>query len=117
MEKLKLILLLLIGALHVYFMVLEMFFWNKPYGLKVFRMTKEQADASKVLAQNQGLYNGFLAAGLLWAAIWQNQSIAMFFLTCVFIAGVYGAYSTKNNRIFLVQGLPAFITALIILMT
>ncbi len=116
MEKVKLVLLLLIGLLHVYFMILEMFYWDKPYGMKVFRMKKEQAESSKILAQNQGLYNGFLAAGLLWAAIWQNQSIAMFFLTCVFIAGVYGAYSTKNKRIFYVQGLPAFITGLIILL-
>ena len=117
MEKLKLVLLLLIACLHAYFMVLEMIFWDKPYGMKVFRTTEEQAKSLKILAQNQGLYNGFLAAGLLWAAIWQNQSIAMFFLTCVFIAGIYGAYSTKNKRIFFVQGLPAFITALIILMT
>lgn len=117
MEKLKLVLLLFIAALHIYFMVLEMFYWDKPYGLKTFRMSEEKAKASKVLAQNQGLYNGFLAAGLIWAAIWENQSIAMFFLTCVFIAGVYGAYSTKNKRIFYVQGLPALITALIILMT
>ena len=115
MEKVKLVLLLLIGVLHVYFMVLEMFFWDKPLGLKVFQMSKEQAEASKILAKNQGLYNGFLAAGLLWAAIWQNQSVAMFFLTCVFIAGVYGAYSTKSKQIFYIQGLPALLTALIIL--
>ena len=115
MEKVKLVLLLLIGALHVYFMVLEMFFWDKPFGLKLFGMSKEQAEASKVLAKNQGLYNGFLAAGLLWAAVWQNQSAAMFFLTCVFIAGVYGAFTTKIKQIFYVQGLPAFLTALIIL--
>lgn len=115
MEKVKLVLLLLIGALHVYFMVLEMFFWDKPFGLKVFGLSKEQAEASKVLAKNQGLYNGFLAAGLLWAAIWQNQSVAMFFLTCVIIAGVYGAITTKKTQIFYVQGLPALITALIII--
>lgn len=115
MEVVKLVLLLFIGVLHLYFMVLEMFFWDKPYGLKVFRMSKEQAEATKILAKNQGLYNGFLAAGLLWASLWQNQSVAMFFLTCVFIAGVYGAYTTKNYRIFLVQGIPSLLTALIIL--
>lgn len=117
METIKLVLLLIIGGLHFYFMVLEMFYWDKPYGMKVFRMSEEQARFTKVLAQNQGLYNGFLAAGLLWAALWQNQSIAMFFLTCVFLAGVYGAYTTKNKRIFYVQGLPALITACFILLT
>lgn len=117
MESIKLVLLLLISVLHCYFMILEMFYWDKPYGMKVFGLTKEKATASKVLAQNQGLYNGFLAAGLFWAAIWQNQSIAMFFLTCVFVAGVFGAYSTKNKRIFFIQGLPAFLTAIIILLT
>ena len=117
MEKIKVLLLLIIALLHLYFMVLEMFYWDKPYGMRVFGMTEEQAKFSKVLAQNQGLYNGFLSAGLVWAAIWQNQSVAMFFLTCVFIAGVYGAFTTKNKRIFYVQGLPALIATFIILLT
>lgn len=117
MEKIKLVLLLLIAILHLFFMVLEMFFWDKPYGLKMFRMTQDQAKESKVLAQNQGLYNGFLAAGLIWAAVWENQSVAMFFLTCVSLAGIFGAYSTRNFSIFYIQGLPALVTAMIILFT
>lgn len=117
MEHIKLLFLLTIALLHLYFMVLEMFYWDKPYGRRVFRLSEEQAQSSKVLAQNQGLYNGFLSAGLVWAALWQNQSVAMFFLTCVFIAGVFGAFTTKNKRIFYVQALPALITAFIILFT
>ena len=117
MEHIKLLFLLMIALLHLYFMVLEMFYWDKPYGMRVFRLSEEQAQSSKVLAQNQGLYNGFLSAGLVWAALWQNQSVAMFFLTCVFIAGVFGAFTTKNKRIFYVQALPALITAFIILFT
>lgn len=98
----------LIAVLHIYIMVLEMYFWDKPRGLKAFGQTLEAAKASKVLAANQGLYNGFLAAGLFWGLLMGNQGlgIKVFFLLCVLIAGVYGA-ATANKRILFVQALPA----------
>lgn len=99
-----------VALLHGYFLVLEMFFWTKPLGLKVFGMTQEVADASKVLAMNQGLYNGFLAAGLVWGLINRDfgRQIKIFFLTCVLIAGIFGA-ATAGIKILFVQGLPAAI--------
>jgi putative membrane protein len=107
----------LVAALHVYFLVLEMFLWTKPLGLKIFHNTPEKARDSAVLAANQGLYNGFLAAGLVWGLLhaapafaWQ---IKVFFLLCVIIAGVYGA-ATANRRILYVQAAPAAL-ALILL--
>ena len=98
----------LVALLHVYFLVLEMFLWTKPTGRRVFRTTPEFAEASKVLAANQGLYNGFLAAGLFWSIALGVNGIAvrMFFLACVIIAGVYGA-ATANKKILYVQALPA----------
>lgn len=89
----------LVALLHCYFLVLEMFFWDKPLGLKVFRQTLEQAQASKVLAANQGLYNGFLAAGLFWGLSLGvgGQPIKMFFLGCVVVAGVYGAVTVGKK--------------------
>ncbi|WP_255589927.1 DUF1304 domain-containing protein [Marinicella meishanensis] len=98
----------LVALLHLYFMVLEMFFWTKPLGLKAFGLTQEQADQSQTLAANQGLYNGFLAAGLIWG-LWLGAAgfhIKLFFLTCVLIAGIYGAV-TANRKILFVQALPA----------
>jgi putative membrane protein len=99
-----------VGLLHVYFLVLEMFLWTKPLGLKTFRNTPEKAEITQVLAANQGLYNGFLAAGLFWATASGRQDIALFFLGCVVVAALYGAYSV-SKRIFYVQGVPA-ITAI-----
>jgi len=96
----------LVAALHLYFLVLEMFFWTKPLGRKVFRLDPEFAEASKVLAANQGLYNGFLAAGLAWGLVEGNVSIQLFFLGCVVVAGVYGA-ATVGKKILFVQALPA----------
>jgi putative membrane protein len=98
----------IVALLHLYFLILEMFLWDKPAGLRAFGMTKETATASKVLAANQGLYNGFLAAGLVWglvsgAAGWE---IKLFFLVCVLIAGLYGA-ATASRKILYVQALPA----------
>jgi putative membrane protein len=102
----------IVAALHVYFLVLEMFLWRTPFGLRTFRMTKEAADTSAVLAANQGLYNGFLAAGLLWAlvayGVTGGRPILTFFLLCVIVAGIYGA-ATVNRRIALIQSLPAAI--------
>jgi putative membrane protein len=97
-----------IALLHVYFLVLEMFLWDKPAGLRAFGQTLEAAKASKVLAANQGLYNGFLAAGLLWGLTLgaQGTSVKMFFLACVLVAGLYGA-ATASRKILFIQALPA----------
>lgn len=106
MHLLAQILTAVVAMLHVYFLVLEMFLWTKPLGMKVFRNTPEKAEITKVLAANQGLYNGFLAAGLLWAAYAGKADVALFFLGCVVVAALYGAYSV-SKRIFYVQGVPA----------
>ncbi len=107
----------LVAALHVYFLVLEMFLWTKPLGLKTFGNSLEKANDSAVLAANQGLYNGFLAAGLVWGLVASIPAFAfeikVFFLLCVIVAGVYGAV-TVSGRILLVQAAPAAI-ALILL--
>ncbi len=104
------VLVALVAVLHVFFLVLEMFLWDKPLGLKVFRQTPEKAEITKVLAANQGLYNGFLAAGLIWGLMHGNPAFAFqikaFFLLCVIVAGAYGA-ATVSTRILLVQALPA----------
>jgi putative membrane protein len=104
------VLILVVAALHVYFLVLEMFLWRTPFGRRTFRTTAEAAESSAVLAANQGLYNGFLAAGLLWALIWfgvpGGRAVLTFFLACVIVAGVYGA-ATVSRRILLVQAVPA----------
>jgi len=99
-----------VAALHAYFLVLEMFLWEKPIGLRAFRNTPEAAKASRVLAANQGLYNGFLAAGLVWSITLggAGRSIAVFFLLCVLVAGLYGA-ATASRKILWVQALPAAI--------
>jgi putative membrane protein len=106
-----------VAALHGFFLVLEMFLWDKPLGLKIFRNTIEKATDSKVLAANQGLYNGFLAAGLLWGLFHPNPALAfqikIFFLLCVIVAGAYGA-ATVSRRILYVQAAPAAL-ALILL--
>ena len=101
----------LIALLHVYILVLEMFLWTTKRGRKAFGTTAEFAEASKVLAANQGLYNGFLAAGLVWALItggWEGYKIAMFFLGCILVAGIYGG-ATANRRILFIQAIPAAI--------
>lgn len=106
------VLVALVAALHVLFLILEMFLWDKPQGMKVFRNTPEKAEITKVLAANQGLYNGFLAAGLIWGLIHGNPAFAFqikaFFLLCVIVAGAYGA-ATVSSRILLVQALPAVV--------
>lgn len=100
----------LVAAIHAYILVLEMFLWDKPQGIKAFGMTPEFAAASKVLAANQGLYNGFLAAGLTWG-IWLGDAgdpVKIFFLICVAVAGLYGA-ATASRKILYVQTIPAAI--------
>ncbi len=107
----------LIALLHIYILVLEMFLWDKPAGLRAFGMTQEKATATKVLGANQGLYNGFLAAGLLWG-LWLGgafgQQVQMFFLLCVLVAGVFGAL-TASRKILFIQAVPATIGLLLVL--
>jgi len=107
----------LVSLLHFYFLVLEMFLWTKPLGLKTFRLTPEFAAASKSLAANQGLYNGFLAAGLVWGLVLggAGNPIKIFFLSCVIVAGVFGAL-TASRKILWVQALPAAIALALVLM-
>ena len=105
----------LVAFEHIYFMILEMFLWTKPKGMKAFGLTKEKAEDSKVLAANQGLYNGFLAAGLIWGLVADKSQVIIFFLICVVIAGIYGAYSTKKIKLFYFQSLPAILALLLTL--
>ena len=107
------ILITIIALIHVYILILEMFLWTKPQGLKVFRQTLQQAQSSAVLAANQGLYNGFLAAGLFWSLMDPNITIKIFFLSCIFLAGIYGSF-TANKRILYVQAIPAAITLILV---
>lgn len=110
------ILIALVALIHIYILVLEMFLWETPRGLRVFGLKPEFARATRALAANQGLYNGFLAAGLIWALLLGagGYSIAMFFLGCVIIAGLYGA-ATVNRRILFVQTIPASLAWLAVL--
>ena len=100
----------LVALLHIGFLVLEMFLWNRPAGRKAFRLTHEFASATRVMAANQGLYNGFLAAGLLWGVSLgeRGTAIELFFLGCVIVAGLFGAV-TSSKKILFVQGLPGAI--------
>ena len=102
------ILIALVALLHVYFLVLEMFLWDKPYGMRTFKLTPEFAAASKGLAANQGLYNGFLVAGLAWGLYLGDAGIhvKVFFLACVIVAGLFGG-ATVNRKILFVQAVPA----------
>ena len=106
MKILPKILVGIVAALHTWFLVLEMFLWTKPIGLKIFSMTAEVAATSATLAANQGLYNGFLAAGLLWGLFAKKRDVTVFFLVCVIVAGVYGAATAKFSILF-IQALPA----------
>ena len=108
MPLLSTVLIVLVALLHGWFLVLEMFLWQRPPSRKTFRTTEEFAAASAGLAANQGLYNGFLAAGLLWALLLGDggYAIKLFFLGCVIVAGLFGA-ATVNRRILMIQALPA----------
>ncbi|MBT8267377.1 MAG: DUF1304 domain-containing protein [Bacteroidia bacterium] len=115
MELLLKILIGIVAFEHLYFMYLEMFLWTKPKGIKTFGLkSKEFAEETKVLAANQGLYNGFLAAGLIWSLVISNMNAALFFLICVTIAGIYGAYTTGKIKLFYVQSIPAILATIII---
>jgi putative membrane protein len=98
----------IVALLHVYFLVLEMFLWDTPVGRRTFGLTPEFSAASKTLAANQGLYNGFLAAGLIWGLCLghEGRHVETFFLSCVIVAGLYGGW-TVSRKIFFVQALPA----------
>ena len=117
MKTIQVFFVALVAFLHIYFMILEMFFWTKPKGLKAFGLTKEFAEASKVLAANQGLYNGFLAIGLIWSLLdkYYSNEIAIFFLGCIVVAGIYGAYSTKKIKLFYIQATPAIFALILTL--
>lgn len=107
---------ILVAILHAYFLVLEMFLWDKPAGMKAFNLTREKAAATKVMAANQGLYNGFLAAGLAWGVFQgtDGTEFKIFFLLCVIIAGIYGAL-TASKKILFIQALPAGIGLILVL--
>jgi putative membrane protein len=94
----------LVAFLHLYFLVLEMFLWAKPFGMKTFKRTREEQESTKILAANQGLYNGFLAAGLVWS-YWAGYDVRVFFLACVVVAGIYGA-ATAARSILFAQAIP-----------
>lgn len=114
MKILGVILVSIVAFEHLYFLVLEMFYWTKPKGIKTFGLKSEEfAESTKVLAANQGLYNGFLSAGLIYSLIIESENFIIFFLTCVIIAGIYGAYSTKKIRLFYVQAIPAILALIV----
>lgn len=112
MEYLSKALVALVAIEHIYILVLEMFLWTKPRTLKIFGISRDVAKSSKTLAANQGLYNGFLAAGLFWGLLHSNDAfgfqIQLFFLFCVLIAALYGGLTAKKS-ILIVQGVPAIL--------
>jgi putative membrane protein len=110
------VLVAIVALLHLYFLVMEMFLWTKPFGRRAFGLTPEFAQASRSLAANQGLYNGFLAAGLIWSLLAEHPFdfwLQIFFLTCVIVAGIYGAV-TVNRKILWIQAAPAFLALVLI---
>lgn len=110
MNYLQIFLIGLVALIHVYILYLEMALWTTKKGIKAFGLkTKEFAEETKVMAANQGLYNGFLAAGFIWSLISDKSDVALFFLICVLVAGIYGAYSTKKIRILYIQSIPALL--------
>ncbi len=119
MPTISKILVTLVALEHLYFLYLEMFLWTTPRAMKAFGTTKDFAQASKALAANQGLYNGFLAAGLIWGVLHPDpvfaRQIQIFFLACVLIAAVYGGMTAKRS-ILLIQGLPALIALAVVLL-
>lgn len=106
----------IVAISHVGILVLEMLFWNHPIGQKIFSMTPEVAESSAVLAMNQGLYNGFLAAGLFWGLLKNRSDFKVFFLTCVVVAGIFGGLTAKTSILF-TQGLPALIALILVLVS
>ncbi len=107
------ILVLVVALLHVGFLALEMFYWDHPVGRKRFGMTAEYSKASATLAANQGLYNGFLAAGLIWGLVIGDTAVKIFFLICVIIAGIYGGFTAKRSILY-IQALPALLALILV---
>ena len=107
------ILVMLVAVLHLGFLALEMFLWDHPVGRKTFKMTPEYSKASASLAANQGLYNGFLAAGLIWGLVTSNTPVQIFFLICVLIAGIYGGITAKRSILYM-QALPGFLALIFV---
>lgn len=105
----------LVALSHVGFLILEMFFWDHPVGRRIFGMTPEVSASSATLAANQGLYNGFLAAGLIWALGADRRDLKVFFLGCVIVAGVFGGLTAKTS-ILLTQALPAAVALVLVLL-
>ncbi|HZW62891.1 MAG TPA: DUF1304 domain-containing protein [Flavobacteriaceae bacterium] len=117
MTTAEIILLSSIALEHFYFLYLEMFLWTKPKGIKAFGLKSVAfAEETKVLAANQGLYNGFMAAGILYSLFYSDTRAAFFFLACIVIAGLYGAYSTKNMKLFYIQSLPAILAVILLIL-
>jgi putative membrane protein len=116
MRMISLLLVFLVAVIHTAFLVLEMFYWNHPVGREIFKMTPEVSASSAILAANQGLYNGFLVAGLLWGLISGRRDVKVFFLACVIVAGVYGGLTAKMSILY-VQGVPALAALLAVLST
>lgn len=117
MKILYIVLITIIALEHLYFLILEMFLWTSKKGIKTFGLESKQfAEKTKVLAANQGLYNGFLSAGLIYSLVTADKKVSIFFLICITIAGIYGAYSTKKNKLFYVQSIPAIIALLFIIL-
>jgi len=114
MKLLASIVTLFVAISHIGILILEMFFWNHPIGQKVFSMTAEVAESSSILAMNQGLYNGFLAAGLIWGLLSKRIDIKVFFLCCVVVAGIFGGITAKTSILF-TQGLPALVAVILVL--
>jgi putative membrane protein len=108
MKTIATLLTALVALLHIGFLALEMFFWDHPVGRKIFNMTEQASADTAVLAANQGLYNGFLAAGLIWGLIAKKRDVVIFFLLCVIIAGIFGAVTAKPTILF-TQALPALL--------
>ena len=108
----------LVALAHLYFLVLEMFLWTAPMGLRTFGMTQEHANSTAVLAANQGLYNGFLAAGLIWSLLAgeMGRALKLFFLGCVIVAGIYGGLTAKITILY-VQAAPAALAMILVLLT
>lgn len=106
----------IVALLHIGFLLLEMIYWQQPLGLRVFSMTPEEAASSAILAANQGLYNGFLAAGLLWGMVAKKRDVQIFFLLCVIVAGLFGGYTAKPT-IYLTQALPGAIAMALVLIS
>ena len=115
MRLLSSVLIVLVALAHLGFLVLEMFFWDHPVGRKIFSMTPEVSASSAVLARNQGLYNGFLAAGLLWGLVAGRRDVKLFFLGCVVVAGVFGGLTAKTTILF-TQALPALLALVCVLL-